>query len=558
MQIRLIKEFPRTITGKLDSTNLFQIPILNKRSSNEGTNTLTGTECIVARIFADLLLLPYESLTASDSFFDCGGDSGKAGLAVSRMRQLDDPKFGSVAVSDLYTSPTIGGLSKIIDGKTLLGSESLNNDISSYVDNDIIIGVPRRKLCSLTQLIVGLILMWLDGLHMLLGYLYFYPLANRLVKQLAIRYHIGDHLEFALITFFPLMLFIWIVAYELINILLLVLVKWTLIGKYREGKFALYGSFYIRHWIVERFNKRVRWSSFYSNPGIRFMLKLMGAKIGVRFFCRLADHSPFGGFDLLDIGDDVSINYAHVTPISFTSDAIVCGKVRLGNSCTILPRATVIGPVSMNEVIECLDVMTYLGNVAGMKNTLSAKVKKDTPLGSWVTGSPARILSNLDYKQRHEMDISSSDSKFWIGCNLGSTLYSLLDFCYMLFERYLFCFIIVIPQALLVRWLPTSMGFFVYVIHPIAFLFSGFCISIIYPGIACFITRKLFPSKKGHYNLYSLQSLVIHYKQRWFSTPQMMLNNTLFMVSFFLYHIFLSFFMRFLLKVIVFSCLLSL
>ncbi len=163
-QIRVIKEFPRTVTGKLDNTNLFNVPVMNQ-SLNEDAEPLNATESIVARIFEDLLVLPINSCKRNDNFFEIGGDSGKAGIIVSRLRQNIDPKFGTIAVHNLYSAPTVGGLASVIDKNSDSNSSNKEELLKKLAPP---IGTPRPRLVAFIQLLVSLVLMIIDGLHIYL------------------------------------------------------------------------------------------------------------------------------------------------------------------------------------------------------------------------------------------------------------------------------------------------------------------------------------------------------------------------------------------------------
>lgn len=83
-------------------------------------------------------------------------------------------------------------------------------------------------------------------------------------------------------------------------------VKKLLIGHYRPGAHRHWSSFYARHWIVQCVAKLIPWSLVEGTVFHVVVLRLLGARIGRRVHIGRECHLE-GAWDLLDIGDDVTV-----------------------------------------------------------------------------------------------------------------------------------------------------------------------------------------------------------------------------------------------------------
>ena len=59
-----------------------------------------------------------------------------------------------------------------------------------------------------------------------------------------------------------------------------IIAKWTLIGRYREGNFPLWGAYYWRFWLVRRIGALVPLTYMRGTPLLAIYLRALGAKIG--------------------------------------------------------------------------------------------------------------------------------------------------------------------------------------------------------------------------------------------------------------------------------------
>lgn len=112
---------PLTPNGKIDKNALpFPDTALAAGYGDSAASNLTATETMLRKIWGSILSIPYESITASDSFFDLGGHSILATRMIFEIRK----EVGLNAPLDLvYRYPTLKGMS---NGIERLKSKDLN------------------------------------------------------------------------------------------------------------------------------------------------------------------------------------------------------------------------------------------------------------------------------------------------------------------------------------------------------------------------------------------------------------------------------------------------
>ncbi|KIL99882.1 hypothetical protein CCC_02671 [Paramagnetospirillum magnetotacticum MS-1] len=175
-------------------------------------------------------------------------------------------------------------------------------------------------------------------------------------------------------TILPLLAWPTAMALIFVTVLLIALVRWTVLPVVTAGSYSIYGSLYVRKWIVALATELMleTLSSLYATVYMRMWYRLMGAKIGkdAEISCNLA-----GRYDLTDIG-----------PGCFIADEVVLGdecvrrgwmvlepvkteaRVFVGNDAVVppgavIPTGTLIGIKSRppaNDQMQACD--TWFGN----------------------------------------------------------------------------------------------------------------------------------------------------------------------------------------------------
>jgi amino acid adenylation domain-containing protein/non-ribosomal peptide synthase protein (TIGR01720 family) len=114
-----LDKFPLTINGKIDKNAL---PVIEYTpSEDEFVHVETETEKALAEIWAGLLKIKVEELSASANFFELGGDSILSIQVVSRSAQ----KGLHFTVKDLFIAQTIRQLAKLVkSGKKVIAPQN--------------------------------------------------------------------------------------------------------------------------------------------------------------------------------------------------------------------------------------------------------------------------------------------------------------------------------------------------------------------------------------------------------------------------------------------------
>lgn len=110
-QFIFLKNFPLTISGKIDKENL---PLPSALYSEQIVQPTNKTEEQIAAIFAAVLNVEQPHISITDDFFKLGGDSILAIRLVSRLNKLFQK---TLEVKDVLELKTIQALGSLIDGQ---------------------------------------------------------------------------------------------------------------------------------------------------------------------------------------------------------------------------------------------------------------------------------------------------------------------------------------------------------------------------------------------------------------------------------------------------------
>lgn len=337
----MLAELPTSIAGKIDRQRL---PFIEGQSRDNGQRSVSPRNQVESKIDAALReILRIEKISVHDDFFDdLGGDSLHAAELISVLR--DDPSTASITVRDLYEARTVEALA--------LRARAAEGDIEGDIEDQSHAVLERGKpmLATVVQtawLLAGLVV------ASAATYVAGFEVLPRLVNSLG------------LITFLilgPFIIFGALAVYTPIAVLVSVLVKRIFIGRYRPLRAPVWGSFYVRNWIVQRTLQIVPWRLIEGTIFQAAALRMLGARIGKRVHIHRGVHLLQGGWDLLDIEDDVTLSQdASVRLVDFDEGDIIVGSVFLGAGCTLEARAGVGGNTHI-ESEAYLTVSSFLAD----------------------------------------------------------------------------------------------------------------------------------------------------------------------------------------------------
>eukprot|EP00899_Mesostigma_viride_P029467 jgi/Mesvir1/9705/Mv12179-RA.4 len=153
------------------------------------------------------------------------------------------------------------------------------------------------------------------------------------------------------------------IAGDLLRPFLGILLKWLLIGRFKPGRYPLWGSYYLRWWLVSQsvrfFGKGVFKSSRWS---MALYWRLLGATVGQGVV--ISPHANLGEADLLTLGDGVVLDArAYVRPFCVDHGCMHLSAITMGpgsGACargvvapgTHVPAGAVLGPNSSSHELK--------------------------------------------------------------------------------------------------------------------------------------------------------------------------------------------------------------
>ncbi|MCV0370372.1 Pls/PosA family non-ribosomal peptide synthetase [Filomicrobium sp.] len=308
----VLDKFPMLTSGKVDRNRL---PAPTRALVTEDASTdaeMSEFEERVAAVWAKLLKVP--KVGPEQNFFtDLGGHSLLAAQLVTALRA---DLSVSVPVRDTYAHPTVRQLAAHIEKVSAQAKTKTAATAATAVPAKAI--APKRPWSTvLFQVLYMLSIVPLLALPIV----YILPLAMEALQKRA------SVVELA-ITSLAVVLATWLAL-----VVIAIAAKWTIIGRFRPGRYPLWGSYYLRWWIVSRLQHLSGMSALNGTPLAPVMWRLMGARVGRR--CVL-NPSLIYAWDCIKIGNDVSIGVdAQLPALRMEDGELVVGNVEIGERCFI-------------------------------------------------------------------------------------------------------------------------------------------------------------------------------------------------------------------------------
>ncbi|HTL58023.1 MAG TPA: Pls/PosA family non-ribosomal peptide synthetase [Candidatus Limnocylindrales bacterium] len=389
-RLEVLPELPTLPSGKVDRKRLPVPTTESREGSPPFVSSRTPLESRVAQVWGHVLGMPAVSV-ADDLFLDLGGHSLIAARIVSELRKT--PAFSGLSMADIYAYATIETLASQFEQRCSLVQPKLP------VAESVKIPVWRHFWCGAAQAVSLIFILSFFALQWLAPYLTYtilieeeYDFAAAVLGALA-----------SLVLLYPIMLAIPIV------------VKWLVIGRYREGSYPMWGWFYFRWWLVTRIEAAVPVGYLAGTPWLNVYLRLMGASIGRNVHL---SSNNLAIYDLLSIGSESSINVdANLLGYTIEDGYLKLGRVSIGSRCFVGTRAT----ASLNSAMDdqsSLEDLSLLSRGARI------------PSGESWQGSPAQKINPNQAYTAGESDehrrISSRKIFFGLLQGLGLLLFPVL------------------------------------------------------------------------------------------------------------------------------------
>ena len=309
----VVRDLPRLASGKLDRKSLRVAQLSASEPAMEQDEPRDSIEAALldaARRALGAKVVPLEA----DFFTDLGGHSLVAARFISFVRET--PSLAAITLQDVYAGRTLRAMAQRLADKQLPagGDESL-----AFAEPPL----ERRFLCGLAQALAMPILLGIQTAKWL-GVFITYILVASEIESVVLQ---------------AVVLMAVYVGITITAMGLGIAGKWLAIGRMKPGRYPVWGIYYFRWWLAQRFMTLVHAKLFQGSPVMAWYLRLLGAKIGKdAYICDFEAGAP----DLLVIGEGAAIGSrtkfanGEVVGNELVIGEIVIGKdAYLGTSCVI-------------------------------------------------------------------------------------------------------------------------------------------------------------------------------------------------------------------------------
>ena len=257
-------------------------------------------------------------ISIDDDFFaDLGGHSLRAAQAVTQLRS----RLGrDVALRDIYRFPTV---------------RSLAEHLESSVDPSLPRGVTGAEVRASSRSVFASVPRVTRAATVLLQattlYLY-YGLITAPIWAFLLFGEAKRPAHLVLIEEFVVALLAIVVGWPLL-LAFSIAAKWLIIGRYRPGRYPVWGLYYFRWWLVTRIQRLSGCGGLAGTPVMRLYARLMGARIGER--CIL-DSAHFYSWDLLTIGEGSTVGAdCQLSGYRVEDGMLIVDSIEVGKRCFI-------------------------------------------------------------------------------------------------------------------------------------------------------------------------------------------------------------------------------
>jgi non-ribosomal peptide synthetase-like protein len=314
-RITMLAALPTTLGGKLDRRAL---PVLDLNGASDGPPVVAprnATEALVVNAFAEVLRLSEPPSVTADFFVDLGGDSLSAAIAVSILQ--DDQTTAAITVRDLYDQPSAAALAALV----AMPSEKLEARPKTQKQQR------RVQHPIAATLFQGVSLLTDFVIASIVSYVVLFHVTPAITERIG---------AMAMLLLFPPFALTGLALYAVTTVAWAAWVKRRLIGRYGAMRVPVWGRLWLRHWVVTRAAARIPWWLLEGTEYQKVALRALGARIGERVHIHRGVDLTEGGWDLLDIGDDVTLSQdASIRLVELEDGDMIVGPVVLEAGCTL-------------------------------------------------------------------------------------------------------------------------------------------------------------------------------------------------------------------------------
>jgi non-ribosomal peptide synthetase-like protein len=315
--LEVVAALPTLQNGKVDRAALPtpRTPLKGTQAGLAAPRSLLEQQLL--RIWRELFGL--ENISIDDDFFvDLAGHSMLAARLVSTLRR--DLGLTHAAVHDLYEHPTVRQLAARLERRAVEREAPRNpGRPGARSSRTVFDSVPAWERWTCVALQCASLLAYWGAICL--------PFAMLLL--LARGVHRG---EIAVASAAQIATVAGFLAWPAMLASSIAL-KWVVIGRYRPGRYPVWGLYYFRWWLVNLF-QTLSWSGMLvGTPLMSLYFRLMGASVGRN----ATIDTPFCSiFDLVSIGDDASIgSETHILGYRIEDGELIIGRIEIGAGCFV-------------------------------------------------------------------------------------------------------------------------------------------------------------------------------------------------------------------------------
>jgi non-ribosomal peptide synthetase-like protein len=307
---------PMLASGKVDRRRLPPPTCALVRAAPKVVPPASEQEARVAAVWARTFGLPEVSVLA-DFFHDLGGHSL---LAAQMVTQLRHETHLHVTIRDAYKFSTVRELAAHLATLAERAPVDAGPHPQPVPPSQAVLAIQPRWVRATTAALQAASTYLLYGLSALpLGILFL----------LGRGFLLGEVSTGRLIVGSALVILLTLPA----RILISIVGKWLLIGRYRAGSHPLWGFYYLRFWLANRLHTSSGVGVLAGTPLLPLYFRLMGARVGRH---TTLDTTNGAIWDLLRIGEETSIGAdTQLLGYRVENGMLVLGHVDIGSRCFV-------------------------------------------------------------------------------------------------------------------------------------------------------------------------------------------------------------------------------
>ena len=378
----LVEALPTMTSGKLDRKSLKSLPLTFRASDETQEDPRTETEAVLLDAVREIF--PGRAISFDADFFtELGGHSLLAARFVSTVRLTQ--RLAGITLKDMYAERSLRKLGRALDAHGAAVAAAMP---VAPVDNRFEpVPLRRRFWCGFAQAAVTPFILALSTgqwLSVYLSYYYLTPDDASLLTEAAV-------------------IVALLAGMQLLNILLVVGVKWLVVGRTRPGRYPLWGSYYFRVWLVQRVSALAHEKWLQGTVFYRVYLRMLGAKVGKD---AIIGAVSFEAHDLISIGAGASIGNRTILAASrVEGNELVIGPIEIGDNVSIGGSCVIENDTFIGADAEIGDLTAILSGTmvgalekwAGSRGRLAGSIAPSTLAHPAEAGLARRVMVNLAY-----------------------------------------------------------------------------------------------------------------------------------------------------------------